>query len=157
MKKILIILCLLAGVAVAGLIIFRNESQQSVPDSVQAENVIVGFGARLKNVPLTAEPAVLSATLQKEYGPYVAPALLARWMDDPAHAPGRETSSPWPERIEVTEIRTAGAYYEAVGNVVLMTSAELVSGGDAGRTPVYLTLAHLGGRWLIAEYQTSME
>lgn len=123
----------------------------------QAEAVVEKFGEHLKNVPLTAEPDTVAEAIQTEYAPYVTEALLDRWMKDPLHAPGRETSSPWPERIEVVSLEKVGEYYEVVAKVVTLTSVEKANGGYYDTTPVYITVANTNGAWRIAEYQESME
>lgn len=55
----------------------------------------------------------------------------------PDHAPGREISSPWPERIEIRSVAAAGPGRGCVaGEVVYLTSVEMVHGGAALRKPV---------------------
>ncbi len=159
MKKTVCIVLVVLTAALGAWAIWggRADNPAPLPETTQAENAIKSFGGRLKNVPLAAEPGTMRGLIQTEYGPYVTPLLLARWMEDPAHAPGRETSSPWPERIEVKTLAKVGDYYEVSGEIVLMTSDAVARGGDAGRTPVYLTLAKMDGRWLIADYQISLE
>ena len=88
--------------AVAGVyLISRTPTAQEEERSVRA--FVEEFGTKLKNVSLLAIAMVADA-MQAQYGPYVAPVLLSEWQSDPMVAPGQLTSSPWPEKIEVTGI-----------------------------------------------------
>lgn len=136
----------------------KNEQTPKAPSEEETvKTVVTSFGERLKNVPLAGSADLVKEAVQKEYAPFVASALLGRWLEDSSHAPGRETSSPWPERIVIKTIQKVGAYYEIEGEIVYMTSTEVTGGGDAGRTPVFLTAAFIENKWRIAEYQTSLE
>ena len=132
-----------------------NKTEAPVPalsEQEQVQTVVKEFGEHLKNVPLAAESELVRTSIEKEYRPYASAVLMDRWLDDPAHAPGREVSSPWPERIEIKSIQKVGEYCEIEGEIVYLTST-----GESGRSPVFLTAAFLDEKWLIAEYQTSME
>lgn len=129
---------------------FRNERGQ-------VEAVVEKFGEHMKNVPLSADSDTVADTIQKEYAPYITEALLDRWIKDPLHAPGRETSSPWPERIEISSMEKIGEYYEVVAKVISLTSVEKAQGGYYDSSPAYITVANTNGAWRVAEFQTSME
>lgn len=108
---------------------------------------VAGFGNQLNSVSLLS-PNVTDE-IQHAYRPYVTPQLLAEWMRDPSMAPGRATSSPWPDHIEVDRVtRTEDGSYEVTGRVMLKTSS-----GDAGIIPVALTVANIDGSYLIAQYE----
>lgn len=123
----------------------------------QVEAVIEKFGEHLKNVSLVADPDTVASAIEREYSPYVTEALIDRWLKDPLHAPGRETSSPWPERIEIVSMEKVGDYYEVVAKVISMTSVEKARGGYYDSSLVYITVANTNGAWRVGEYQTSME
>ena len=56
---------------------------------------------------------------KKNYGDYITPELLAKWQGDPQNAPGRMTSSPWPDRIEISNIeRQPDGSYIANGKII---------------------------------------
>lgn len=75
--------------------------------------------------------------MQENYGDYVSPALLAKWLNDPLNAPGRLTSSPWPDRIEILSIEPLSEYaYEVEGEIIEITSVEKASGGVAAKRPI---------------------
>ena len=55
---------------------------------------------------------------------------------DVSKAPGRVTSSPWPDHIEITRITPEEPdQYRVEGFVVEMTSQEAVQGGGGGQNP----------------------
>ncbi|HOG61966.1 MAG TPA: FeoB-associated Cys-rich membrane protein, partial [Sedimentibacter sp.] len=67
------------------------------------ENVIKlveDFGSTLKNVPLLAPRDEVIQAIKDNYSPYVTDELMQNWIAHPRRAPGRTTSSPWPDRIE---------------------------------------------------------
>jgi len=114
--------------------------------------VVEGFGSRLKNVSLLAPDA--AQQIEAQYAEFVAPRLLAAWVADPLQAPGRLTSSPWPERIEIDTLNSVDEEaYAVVGRVIEITSAEINTGRIAVSYAVSLAITKTGGRWLISDYQ----
>jgi len=115
------------------------------------------FGTRLRQVSLLAPEEALREEITRSYQPFVTPSLLQRWLEDPAGAPGRLASSPWPARIEIVSVEPAeeGACL-VVGEVVEVTSADTVGGTDAPRETVRLTLVE-EDRWRIAEYEPTAD
>ena len=68
-------------------------------DQEQAVRTVVGeFGKRLGQVSVLAPVAMAAAAMDNAYAGYVAPDLLAKWKQSPQLAPGKQTSSPSPER-----------------------------------------------------------
>lgn len=108
---------------------------------------IAQFGNQLNSVSLLS-PAV-AEEIRRSYAPYVTPELLATWIQDPSTAPGRATSSPWPDHIEVdTVVKNEMGSYDVMGRIILKTSTE-----DAGIIPVSLTVANIDGSFLITRYE----
>jgi len=108
---------------------------------------VAQFGNQLNSVSLLSPAA--AEEIRRSYGPYVAPELLALWIQDPSMAPGRATSSPWPDHIAVdTVVKNETGSYDVMGRVILKTSTE-----DAGIVPVSLTVANVGGSFLITRYE----
>ena len=69
-------------------------------------------------------------------------------MADPESAPGRLTSSPWPDRIEIDNVQAAGTdEYLVTGWVIEKTSA------DETKYPVQITVSKVDGSWLITAWQ----
>ncbi|MDQ1299511.1 MAG: hypothetical protein QG636_179 [Patescibacteria group bacterium] len=108
---------------------------------------VAQFGNQLNSVsPLSPAAA---EEIRSSYGPYVSPELLSLWMQDPSTAPGRRTSSPWPDHIEVdTVLKNEAGSYDVMGRIILKTSTE-----DAGIVPVSLTVANVNGSFLITRYE----
>ncbi|MEK7098286.1 MAG: hypothetical protein AAB908_00120 [Patescibacteria group bacterium] len=137
--------------AVAGVyLISRTPTAQEEERSVRA--FVEEFGTKLKNVSLLADRTMVADAMQAQYGPYVAPVLLSEWQSDPMVAPGQLTSSPWPEKIEVTGITKKGSDFEVEADIVEVTN----EGGGIGeaptetaRRPVTLTLEKNGSTWRI--------
>ncbi|MES2930725.1 MAG: hypothetical protein V4665_02995 [Patescibacteria group bacterium] len=107
---------------------------------------VIEFGQKLKNVSILA--ADYQNQVQVQYGSYVSPSLIADWKADSKLALGRSTSSPWPDRIEITKVtKKNDTTYTVEGNVIEVTM-------DKQATPtamygVTLTVQKLNGAWYI--------
>lgn len=133
-----IVLCLFA-------VIILN-SNTGIFAERQASANVVAFGDQLKNVSLLAPDA--SSTMRTAYEPYVTEELLTKWQKDPEHAPGRLTSSPWPDHITVRNVARQGSGYAVSGEIALQTST-----GDAGVQPFVALVTHDEGAWKIAAFE----
>jgi hypothetical protein len=133
----------------------QASGEKSPPPGGESERAAVtalveDFGSRLQAVSLLAPKEAVQKSIRENYGDLVTPALLAGWLDNPAGAPGRELSSPWPDRIEILSVtKAAGDEYKVKGEIIEVTSVEKVNGGAAQRRPVTLTVKKTGERWLI--------
>jgi hypothetical protein len=125
----------------------------SVDEKARVTAVVESFGKKLASVSLLA-PTV-AADIRAQYADYIAPALLDQWAGDPTQAPGRLTSSPWPERIELISItRVSAGEYAVTGSIIEVTSVEVNTGGAAAEIPVQLTVQKdAQGHWLITDFQ----
>lgn len=144
-----------ALVVILGISFFVRVSEAPAPESQSVSNEtdttiraqVEAFGRTLKHVSLLAPDA--AAQIDAQYGAYVAPELLQAWKSKPENALGRQTPSPWPERIEVVEVRESSAgTYTAEGNVIEVTNAGRPL-EPAGIYPVSLILTKSGDKWLI--------
>ena len=95
-----------------------------------------------------APAAIAGADIRKAYGDLVAPDTLTEWIASPASAPGRQVSSPWPERIEIASSNASEDRASIRGNIVEMTSS-----GEAGRTAFEATLTRSSGEWRIRTFE----
>lgn len=133
--------------------VFINTKDSKNKDNTDLQTVIKlvgGFGMSIKNVPLLAPDKSVIEGIQENYSEFVSPALLAKWQSDPQNAPGRMTSSPWPECIEITATKKSSeSKYQVEGQIIEMTSAEMANGGYAAQRPITLVVEYLGGKWLI--------
>jgi hypothetical protein len=128
-----------------------QETERGAAEAAEIRDLVENFGKRLQSVSLLAPDA--AQEMQKQYSEFVSPPLLETWMNDVSKAPGRMVSSPWPDRIEVTNLTKAGPdRYEVNGLVVEITSTEVGSSEAAARIPVRIVVLREQGRWLITEY-----
>ncbi|MCK9479074.1 MAG: sodium ion-translocating decarboxylase subunit beta [Firmicutes bacterium] len=127
----------------------KGKQAGNLPED-KIKHVIEGFGNALKSVSLTAPKDIAAESIKKHYSPYVTKELLAEWMENPEKAPGRTVSSPWPDRIEITDIvPVSKAEYTVTGEIVEITSVELNQGGAAARYPISLKVVKHDNQWLI--------
>jgi hypothetical protein len=132
----------------------RTESARSC-DAPGAREVVEQLGQRMKRVSLQAPDSIVVREIRQAYAPLVTPGLLEAWISEPARAPGRQVSSPWPERIEIRSVASAGAGLCRVeGEVVYVTSAEPTQDGAALREPVTLWVRPDDG-WRISAYEAT--
>jgi hypothetical protein len=140
----------IVGAALGVYLISRTPTAQEDDRAVRA--FVEEFGTKLQNVSLLADKTMTADALQAEYGRYIAPSLLVEWQNDPTRAPGRQTSSPWPERIDVKSVTKKGANFEVLGEIVEVTNE---GGGideaptEAARRPVTMTVEKAGNSWRI--------
>jgi hypothetical protein len=145
----IIVAIVLAIVAIALIVYYAPINGSSKADEAAVRADVTTFGNYLKDVPLSATSTdALKQDITQAYTQFVTPELLTAWITAPKQAPGRQTSSPWPERIEITNVAHQGQSYIVSGNIILMTST-----GEAGKTPVVMQLIKENDKWLIAVYQ----
>ncbi len=156
--SVILIIAILAVVAIK----YTNrasDSDMSAPTSVSLGKdkrdialQVESFGMHMKNVSLLS-PTV-AADIEREYGPYLSTSLLTSWISHPERAAGRETSSPWPERIDVIEMeREENGTWEVRAMLVFMTSEEVAAGGNAGTATVSMSVIQEEETWKIDHYE----
>jgi hypothetical protein len=122
------------------------------PADTDAAQIVEAFGKKLQAVSLLSPNVAEEMT--REYAEYVSPDLLRQWISDPALAPGRMVSSPWPDRIEVLSVsKISEGQYSVTGEIIEVTSSELASGGAANKIPVQVVVRWIDGRWWITEFE----
>jgi hypothetical protein len=120
-------------------------------DEAEVRNLVESFGKKLQLISLLAPNA--AGELQNQYVEFVSPALLETWMNDISKAPGREVSSPWPDRIEITTLESVSPdRYVIDGFVIEITSTEINSDEAANQIPVHIAVERKQGHWWITEY-----
>jgi hypothetical protein len=132
----------------------RGEATASCEDA-RVREVVEGLGERLRRVSLQAPESIVVREIRQAYAPYVTPDLLAKWTSEPTSAPGRDVSSPWPERIELRAVHAAGpetCHVEA--DVVYQSSAPPPEDSAMLRTPVTL-LVRNGGGWRVSAFDAA--
>jgi hypothetical protein len=125
-------------------------SVSSNAEETQVRSVVTEFGTKLQTVSLLASTTARKAAMEANYAAYVAPELITAWAPEGAEALGRYTSSPWPEKIDIVEVRQEGGRFVVESNVI-----EVVNSGAtteaAAVYPVTLTLEQRNGQWLITD------
>lgn len=145
-----LVLLLGTGLIAARVWLGRSKAMAEEADRRAVTNVVEEFGKRLQMVSLLAPTDVLASSMNEQYGQLVAPELIQEWLADPLKAPGRMTSSPWPDRIEIDRVtKKAPKTWEVEGTVVEVTSVEKQHGGAAVRRGISLGVEKVGGQWLI--------
>ncbi|HEX5774338.1 MAG TPA: hypothetical protein VFY28_00030 [Candidatus Paceibacterota bacterium] len=144
--RIIWALAVIAFIIAGGWFVFGGKGNPATEEAL-VRTQVEGFGRAQKSVSLLS-PTVAN-DIGEAYGAYVSSPLLAQWKREPDRAPGRLTSSPWPERIDIVQVeRALPAGYLVQGELMLMTSS-----GSAGSVPVTLSLEKEQGVWRIAGYE----
>ncbi len=167
-KTVLIIVVLVALFASVGVLMYyqRAKIQHAVTDTATTtpdilneqavRDVVTKFGTNVKMVPLTASSTAITNAIQTYYSEYVAPELIAEWTKTPTNAPGRRTSSPWPDHIDILSAsKSTDTMYIVRGNMIEKTSVEEMNGGSSGAYPVSFVVENRNGKWLITRYETT--
>lgn len=128
-----------------------NHAHSSLSDISQVRMTVEGFGDELRQVSLLAPADAVAKAMNEHYSYYVHPDLLAKWEADPMHAPGRLTSSPWPDAIKVgTSTANADGTYTMDASIIERTSASTT---PAATIPVRFTLTKGPDGWQITGYE----
>lgn len=119
-------------------------------DRAAVSALVDTFGQKLQMVSVLAPEDVLLESIREDYSDLVTPDLLEKWKADLSLVPGRQLSSPWPDRIEVTGVEAvSGDEYTVEGNIIEVTSVEVEQRGAAATRPVTLTVVRAESGWLI--------
>jgi hypothetical protein len=157
-----IILAAVAAVAViiAGVALYRGTSGdlQGPTDKQDIATIVQAFGKKLQFVSLTASSGSIIQAVKDNYGPFISAGLLSGWEEHPESTPGRMTSSPWPDRIEILSIDSnPDGSYDVQGNVIEVTSVEAVNGGVADTYQVAMKFRkQTEGKWLITGFTKAL-
>lgn len=128
----------------------EEQQQNNEADEKAVTGMVEAFGKKLQTVSLLAPKDVLEKSMKENYGEFVSQALLNQWINDPENAPGRLTSSPWPDRIEVRDAkRVSEGIYEVNGEIIEITSTEQANDGIAAKRPITVTVKKADSKWLI--------
>ena len=121
------------------------------PADINAVYLVVGeFGARLKDVVITTSDQDVITAVDFNLKQLITDRLYQVFVQDKIRIPGRYVSSPWPERIEIASVQMLDSgSYTVHGSQVVMTDDTVAHGGNAGETPITLTLKKVNGTWLI--------
>jgi hypothetical protein len=128
----------------------QNPDVVSNTDDTEVRQAVMNFGTKLADVSLLASTSARTAAMNAAYGEYVAPELLTKWYPEGAEALGRYTSSPWPDSIDVVEVKKEGELYVVEANILEVALSQEGKMPAAVR-PVTLTLEKRGNKWMIID------
>lgn len=161
-KYFLVALIIIISLSLFGCVDRENEvepQQQEQPgtvnltdesDQAAVAGLVEDFGSRLQAVSLLAPEDIAKKSLQENYKDLVSVGLLSEWLADPQSAPGRWTSSPWPDRIDILNIdKLSEDKYQVKGEIIIVSSTEKGNGGFVAKRPVTLEVEKIEGQWLI--------
>lgn len=129
--------------AASFMFLVHKDERVGFSDSVKIIRNVNKFGEQFKKVSLTAPEEVVINSIKSNYSSFVDSRLMDLWTQNPERAPGRLTSSPWPERVKITDIKEVkDGLYNISGDIILMTSMEKTSKKEdnAGSEPFNLFL-----------------
>ncbi len=144
------VVILIALAVVIGALYFMSSRSHEAEDKSAVSAVVVDFGSYLKSIPLQEGEEDLKRDIQNNYGRFVTADLLAIWRATPSLAPGRLTSSPWPDHIDIESVTPQGQTYAVSGKLVMLTSS-----GSAGEQPIAAILIKEDGNWKIAAFEVA--
>lgn len=121
-------------------------------DMSQVSELVTTFGAYQKSIQVLGPATTTKSDIQQNYGQFVTGELLQQWRLNPSLAPGRTTSSPWPDRIEIDSVSPQGSGYVVSGRLILMTAT-----GESGEIPVVMIVIREEEAWKIAAYQEAAQ
>lgn len=146
---LLAFLIIILGVSFA--FIDRKQTFEDGLRLVDPTTFVEEFGEQLRFVSLSGDASVTASAIRTYYRGYVSSELISRWEKDPLLAPGRLTSSPYPERIEVINIQeVVPQKYLVSGNVVEATFGE---NGKQILRPFVLELTVSENGYLITDFE----
>ncbi|HWQ29573.1 MAG TPA: hypothetical protein VN549_01180 [Negativicutes bacterium] len=123
----------------------------AVNDEAAVRNIVEDFGKKLQSVSLLAPQDVLEKSMKENYGEFVTQELIEKWISDPEKAPGRLTSSPWPDSIEMLAVeRISDNECQVRGKIVEVANAEGSGTKTVAKRPITLDLKKTDGKWLIS-------
>lgn len=157
-KSIMLISMVLLIAVISGAMLIGAYSGKSNKNATNEEKaavaiIVEGFGSKLQIVSLSYSKDIVEKRMQDNYGTLVSQALIKEWISgisDSLNVPGRLTSSPWPDRIEILSTEKLSAdEYKVSGKIIEMTSVEKLNGGVAAKRRITLVVRKIENRWII--------
>lgn len=155
-KKVLFGIVLLICLSIVGCVRQANneaegkKKEDNEGNQLLIENIVKEFGSKLKNVSLLAPKIVVENSMKDNYSNLVRKELIENWVKNPLEAPGRLTSSPWPDKIEVINIKEMTKYsYEVRGYIAETTSIDKQDNSITSTIPITIIVKNINNNWLI--------
>lgn len=129
-----------------------GEADIDKADEAAVRSIVENFGKKLQMVSLQAPKDLLEKSMKENYGEFVSKELIAKWIGDPLNSPGRLTSSPWPDRIEILDTKKLSANeYQVNGKIIEIVNAENLTTSIAANRPIAIVLKKVDKSWIITE------
>lgn len=153
------------GIIIVGIIFIDAKPKEEVAGPVDVEalealevrELVEGFGRRHALVSLVADKEIRDKAISGHFSYYASSELVKKWQKDPENAPGRLTSSPWPDRIEIDSlVKNEDGTYAVTGRLIEVTSDTKVKDGISAEYPVTLKLSNASGKWIIVQYEKTL-
>ncbi len=107
------------------------------------------FVQRMQLITLASPLERIKEMIKDAYHELVTEELLNQWLNSPQEAPGKITSSPWPDKIEIKKLSKINPNeYQVEGSLIWMTST-----GFAKEDKVEIKILKKDSKWLLAEYK----
>lgn len=121
-------------------------------EKIEVIKFVEDFGEQLKMVSLLAPEDLLKEYMNEYYKDFVSEELIEKWLKDPVKAPGKLTSSPWPECIDVLSVeKIEDNKYRVHGSIIELTSVEAEHGGIAATREITLEVNKKDDKWVIVD------
>lgn len=129
-----------------------NDDKTNTIDEKGIKEIVEAFGKKLQNVSLLSPKDVLEKSMKENYSEYVTQELIAKWISDPSNSPGRQTSSPWPDRIEIIDTKQLSeTSYQVDGKIIEVANEKDGKTGIVAKRPISLIVKAIDTKWLISE------
>jgi len=126
------------------------DSDNSEQDEKAIRVLVQDFGKKLQFVMLSDQADEVLKSMQKNYGKYVSPALVSKWLSNLKSIPGRTITSIWPDRINILSLlKNSMDEYTVKGEIIEITSAEQSTGEAASKRPITMDVRKINGHWVI--------
>lgn len=122
-------------------------------DKKAVQDLVLEFGSKIQMVSLLAPEEMVKKSIVENYKDLVTSSLLEKWQKDIQNAPGRLTSSPYPDHIEILSIeKLSDDSYAVKGAIVELTSIDQHNGGFTSKQPITLIVKDMNNIWLIDQF-----
>lgn len=138
-----------AGRGDTGSAVTADSSAAAPQCPTEVRDKVQQVGAQMRRVSLLAPDTIVAREMSDAYGALVTPELLATWRKDPAQAPGRQVSNPWPARVEIKSVESRGSECRVTADIVYVATSDTLSAVE--RRPVTFTLRAQQG-WRVSGY-----
>lgn len=148
----MIIVVVVLALAITMIVNPIDSNKKLAEEKAQIAEMVTLFGSKLALVSLTNPKAVILQEMQTHYSDFVSSQLIEQWAEEPDQAPGRLTSSPWPDRIETINVEWIQDGSFAVNGTIVEVIAEAIDNNITAATrSIQLRVEKIDGHWYITQ------